>query len=356
VKINPSLNFNYQYVKDSTNKYAVLGTIPSTNNLSYNLSYQTLKTKLYFLTPHVDITFLNALNLNGGLQLILNSTKTINNNNKQIKKSFPYASITADLLKLIDTATTATSLKLFSSYALHHNYNITGTSLTDFNSYRYNTSISGISYEYILDNSAAYTYYKTLNLGTQLSLFHNKLEVGYNFEKRKSAYQYIIYVFSSTTSVSTPVLYLANADFNIHRVSINYRHNFNQLNWEGNINISNMITDTDLSGISAGQNLKVGKKVYTGGFINRFKYRNIRFGADVIYLTGVPKSNTNPYDPERETVNALSLQNAYVSWLVKTKRLNHLEVYVNGNNLAGKNQASFINYRRFFGLGIKAGI
>ena len=341
ITFSPAVNFSYRYLFNLTDYTNTL------QGQQVNTGTSRTKYKTSLLTPTLDISYKDLINVSGGFQYIVRTEP--NPYVDGYKKVFPFITASFDAARLVSESSTV-STKVYASYALSNNFNDYHYSLFDLAAqpgYILNSSTIGGSYPMPAAPDRAF---KTLSLGTDVGLLQNKLTLTYNYEKRKNVNflnanyyisndYYAALVFSDTKTLS-------------HRISIAYnlvsQHNFK---WQTSLNTTSTKYNISLPSSYLEYQL-TGKDFWTGGFTNRLQCKNWVGGIDMLYMFG---KNGNPI-AQIQNLRSFSLQNAYVGYNIKTNKLKNLEVYANGRNLLQNERSAFNNYSRYFGLGFKAGI
>lgn len=355
--IAPAVNFNYRSFNTSAANFYTYSTQTSTGSspvptaAGSSTSYTSVKT--YLLTPALNVDYKSLFNLTGGLVYILNSSNNSLSLNNDRKKAFPFVTASADVARLIDPSSSM-SVKAYGSYSLSSFFSDASASFTNAiiavqygsnNLYTYNYAT--------LTDAAFYTYkrqFKTLSLGADAGFFNNKLILSYNFENRKS-YSPII-VSSYNNNIPYNYTIFTDTKYITHRVSAGFNFvNQKDFTLKSMLNASNLKQEIELpNGFNAGI-INLDNKLWTGGWVNRLQYKNVTAGIDVLYLFA---KNINTM-AENKNLNSFSLQNVYAGLQLKTGFAKTFEVFANGRNLIQNDKSIFTDYRRYFGLGLKAG-
>ena len=340
-KLTPAVNFSYRYLYN-LNDY--------TNNWDDQVAFAgTSRTKLKtsLLTPTLDVSYKDIINVTGGLLYITKADPTPNV--ADYKKTFPFVTATIDAARIISESSTI-SAKAYGSYALSNQYNDFHYSLNDLAAqpnYILNT-VNPVNINPTL--AVPEKYFKTLSLGTDVGLLNNRLTVSYNYENRKYN-NYSLGNYSPYNSYYSPNI-LTETKYTSHRIGAAFnmasQHNFK---WQTALNATTIKHNINLPFPYIEYQL-TGKNIWTGGFTNRLQCKNWVGGIDMLYMFG---KNGNPI-AQIQNLRSFSLQNAYVGYNIKTNKLKNLEVYANGRNLLQNERSAFNNYSRYFGLGFKAGI
>jgi hypothetical protein len=367
----PSVNASYQYFKEgyTSTYYSETGPNAGSNpggglgNPS-TATYSPGGFKLYVLSPVLDISYRQVLNIQGGI--VSNVSHRNASQGQTLPRTVAFGSIGIDLLKL-DGAQRSNSLKLFGSYSRRSAYTATGYYLNDIDLNNPLTatglpSFSVITYNWngttpiLIPTTVSIPKYWIWEAGAKWSVLQNRLELEYNFERRNfsglyydAAGGFIELIFTSITSSQ-------------HRLGVSYRIvDHGDLSWRMGVNTTvlrnkNDRADPNIVGDSYPGN---GKPSFTGGWVNRVQIHRLSVGLDILYhFSG---EVYNPWDGNAYTLagkeNSWLLQNVYVGYKLPMHHKMGLEVYVDSRGLTrGGNTTYDMNPRRYYGVGGKIGI
>jgi len=338
--IEPSMNLSFRFSKQNlseTNRanFSSGGPIIQQNN-----SHQEYK--VYLLTPSLNVSYKNIFNIQGGLVANLS---TVNGD----QKTSPFVMASVDVLRLSNEPESY-SWKLFGSYSNSGNYYDNNATLLDFNNYQTIApsyySNGGVNLAFQSVNHSFHNF----QAGTVVGFFSNKLSVNYNFEKR----QYISLVNIVTSNSNAYVYPLFNSQ--LHRVGVTANIIDNsKLKWFTTVNANRVDYNYAFNLYPLGTVASSSyNKEWTGGWVNQLQIGKLSFGADMLYLINKASGFTYSYSPYGYS-NSFVLQNAYISYHIKTKAVKALEVYANTRNLVQNSGSTITDNRKFYGLGFKAG-
>jgi hypothetical protein len=348
-QIEPALNFMFRYIELRDEQFWSI----STNGLPSSRQTSTMDglRRLFLLTPSANIFYKNSLNLQGGFVYDMSDY-----NGAKVKKVFPFASVTADVLKIADPQAT-TSLKIFGSWA--HSTNMADISYP-LTGYHFGSATTNPAPSFmpgvpgpILNPTPMDSSTSILQTGATFQLPGNRLMISYNYEKRD---------FTTLATYNLPIgtgYYTAwtNTDLNAdaHRLGIMAKViEQKAVTWFSGLNITTIKLKTDdtrvFTGIDAVGDYKTADPSWTGGFTNRVSYKGIKVGADLLYH--FDQQQLPGYISTAKT-NSLVLQNVYAGYQFSLPKGRTLEVYADCRNLT-RNEKSTIRDRKFYGLGFKA--
>lgn len=340
----PAVNFSYRYTRDSVfirdyyKSYIITPPAPPfLNSTSSSQSHLTTVRKDYLLTPSLSLSYKNSINVQGGFLTILNSKKIIGID-QDIKRIFPFISTGIDVSKLAGLK--AVGVQLFGSFSQQNAFlQVDNTALTDLN--------------YLLLNPANYDPLKVYNTYKAGAVIDISALVSINYNYERGGYQFLAYQQLSNGLIITNAI---DAKFTSNRIGLN----FNIIHTSTTRFISNLnATNIKQRETIFGNDLTLGNKMWTGGWVNRVDYKNIFAGLDVLYQTGKTGAlnsyiSLNPLIAG-QNAHSFSLQNIYFGYRVKTKEFKNLEVFANGRNVWQNKKSDITDNRRFYGLGFKLG-
>jgi hypothetical protein len=285
--------------------------------------------------------------------------------NAKPEKLLPFVTATLDIAHLIDSSSTV-AVKAYGSYAQSNFLGDGNNTLPDIaTSYiplpvigpdnnQLNLSYQNYSYNYYPNFTYLQNLYRTFNTisaGLTVSPVKSSLTLGYFFEK--TGYTNLAYVYAPDYVGATQItINSLDASLVLNRVSLDYRlANNSQFNWQTGINAT-MIKQTYT--ISPTANTTRGNNTWTGGWVNRLKYRDFFAGVDVLYQVG-EKVYTQQTDGSvtSATINSFSLQNLYAGYTLKANHINNLQVFANARNLFQNKKEDITDDLRYYGLGFR---
>lgn len=366
----PSVNFSYRYTRDSTANSIYMTNYTGTsqqdlnNPSSYSISRDRsfYKRKDYLLLPSLSISYKKSINIQGGFLAVLDSRKSLNlMDTTSLKRIFPFVSATIDVSSL--AGINAVGIKLYGSYSKQNilsqtnNTQLTGVDLVNTNT---------LATQTVINNSGLITYYpaagynplKTFNnymAGADISITP-LIAVNYTFER---GYLLIPVTYSANIASGNVLSYTiyTNTKYTRNRIGLNFNIiNKGTIRFVSGINAANIHQRLQLFNAPA----DLGKKMWTGGWVNRLEYNNIFAGLDVLYQTGAGNS-VNPYVTyypliPGQNAHSFSLQNIYFGYKLQTKQFKNLEVFANGRNVWQNKKSDITDNRRFYGVGFKLGL
>lgn len=358
--LEPSVNFSYRNTRDTIlTGYHNDETVNAPGfpvNRGYSISHIGFRRKDYLLAPSLGLSFRNSINIQGGYLTVLNSKKSFGTYNKKIERWFPFASASINVSQL--AGFNIVGVKLFGSYSkqnallqLDNDEALMGLVPGANQNYGYSTDI-------IIYKAINYDPLKTSNsykAGAVIDIT-NLVSLTYNFE-RGNFQTPVVYTISTGGGSDFSYTEIAETKLTTNRIGINF-------------NIVHTAAARFISAINA-TNIKqqanlfdsdktFGGKMWTGGWVNRFDYKNIFAGIDVLYQTGT--TGTVPYSAAyyplilNQVPRSFSLQNLYAGYLIKIDKFTNLEVFANGRNVWQNKKSTITDERRFYGLGFKLGL
>lgn len=368
--IEPSLDFSYRKVKDSifNEEYSYSGYNVNLNSpptmVSYNQQYG--RYSVYLLTPSMEFAYKDIFNLQGGLDILLNSNKDFAPIYKR-RRFFPFVTTSLDIAKWADMSNV--SLKIFGSFArqnelLDDNY----ATLGDF--YLQGTSsspqfITGSNstgnYTYVYNYYDFYQPYNNYQAGAELGILKH-FTIDYSFEYRYNITQ-VLEIVPVGANYGQFATALVNAKTITNRIGLNYDLNSGNFDWKTGLNATESKLQLVGSGTPYLNNINssyLGKgHRWTGGFTNRWACGNFFAGADLLYQLGErPYSLANAlvggstYVPPSNK-NSFAVQNLYAGTKIKIDHSKYAEIYFNSRNILQNYYSDITDLRRFYGLGFK---
>jgi hypothetical protein len=330
----PSLNFTFRYHNNSYRQLEQTYNQPSTLPLEYSSEGYSSYGRFYTLSPSLNITYSNSFNLNGGIVTNLSYLDI-----DDVKRVFPFVSTSVDVIQLIKKGS-ASNLKFFASIASTQNLFDNYYQLDDFHSYF--TQMSGDMNAYA--NPALNKNKTSIQFGSSLGLFNNKIKFDYNHEKRETTELVLLPHPTGYRYVTITGKTWYNRFRLIGKVS-----ETDHFSWQPGLSLTRVKSDYDgISGTS--ESITLNDKSWNGGFVNRFSIGDFQLGVDFLFKLNETKYN---FSRKKDDVyNSFGLQNLYVGYQFKTISKS-IDVYLTGRNVLRNDNAQFTDNRRYYGLGVK---
>jgi len=361
--IEPSLNFSFRKY-DESYRDSSYNLVTSNGPPSLQVSEESggYNSKLYLLTPSLNISYKNMLNLQGGLVSLLNSGNDFNSA-YPLSRIFPFLSASVDVFKL--AGVNQMSLAVFGSlsreselledpYALLSGYAVSNP--INQGTATFTTNLSNIP---VLPYSD-FNPLKALNnyqAGLALGLSKN-FSIGYNFAENYGGNLAAVYIPYGTNGQELVYEYYYSK-VSTNRIGLNYVYTAGNFTWRTGLNVAQQklsTVDPNFNNAGYADYLSKGHR-YSGGFTNRFTYKTLFAGFDILYQLGERPIGLENISPNGIVsppgVNSVSLQSLYFGSQVKIRDLRYAEVFANFRNIAQNNSGDITDNRRFYGLGIK---
>lgn len=339
----PRVNFTYRHAVDSNT--SVYKGIFNNSVVSGNQHTNFTKLKMVTVTPSLAITYADVFSLQAGFQKITNTNQSQLYGYKA-PNLLPFASVGINVPGLNNAGT---HLSIFGSYAKTMAY------LTDMPGYL----MGKISLSTTESNGVIYNKfnpYKTFDqvaVGANLSLLNNKVVFNYNYSIHK--FSTVVFLAYSTGGGYGYIYTLPETRVDMHRFGVTVDAiKGGVFGWTSNLNATvinrgkyNFAEPTLLPAKFYNPN----RNLVTGGFINRFTYKNIFAGADVLYCFKQEK-----YDQLKNytgNYNSFVLQNAYIGFKPNFTKFKNAEVFANVRNLVQNPASDIADNRKFYGFGFK---
>lgn len=370
----PSLNLSYAKTTDSV-QTNLSSFFTSINNPPFqygpfespaNSGLHNVFT-LYSMIPSLNLYWGNAFDVQGGVQTgsILFRGQTYNRTNA-------FFNFAVDLLKFHD-GNNPSALKLFVSYAKApeinmNDYALTGLGEKDGFSYTIPGTIGGTAFPFNLPYAGPFLYggfievpnrqyYWAGEAGIHLSTPGGKFQMDYNFERR----DYLDFLFPYHGLYITSGVYVQNMRTTLDHVGISARIiDDKDISWLSSLNLTCIKLDfflqspPDETGTPSGD-LGNGNPSWTGGWANRWHFRNFSAGLDILYHFN-EAYNFYLFSTTVKRQNNLLLQNIYLSYRLSLTRGRVLELSLESRNLSQNSSSDLTDERRFYGIGAKVGI
>ncbi|HVU56332.1 MAG TPA: hypothetical protein VHD83_14805 [Puia sp.] len=366
----PSLNASYQYL-NQTYAQAYLsqsgalgnGGVISTNPI-LNTATQGRGYKLWVLTPTLDITYKQLLNIQGG---IVKNVSSGNSTGVTLPRTSAFGSIAIDVLRL-DGMSRSNSLKLFGSYAQRSIYFVTDFSLNDIGNanspFKYpingnaSTVLGSIYSPVIVLPMISIPKYWVWEAGAHWSVLKDRLQIDYNLERRNLS------TLNTTIGTGGVISYFFNWTSIQHRVSVNVRViDKGDVTWQSGLNTTVLRAKPDPGQQTMWDPSIIGdrfpsnnKPSFTGGWTNRVQCHRVSVGMDLLYHFSGEDVVFYSFGPLTSFTrgNAWLAQNIYIGYKVPLQEKIGLEVYVDSRGLVRGGSTSFMTTpSRYYGIGGK---
>jgi hypothetical protein len=381
ITLTPAVNLSYRYLgasqKDSTHTFSTTGSgIPGFGYSTFGTGNDS---KLLLLNPSLSLNFKDIFYVQGGFTDILNTQQHYNfyfpvaGQTSKTPRILSYLTGALDVLKL--AGVNDMKLKIFASFAQHTPL-LDDPSISLYSFYPPSTSASSTNIPTITDYTATspfrtyvsipstqYNPYAKLNnyeAGFTWDILKN-LSINYTYEDKYAGTLATVkysYYDGSITQYDNVTYYVKSTT---NRLGLNYALNTSNFTWKTSFNIAQEKLSPDDNVLTNIYNAYLGNgHRYSGGFTNRFQYKNLFAGADLLYQDGQrpldlnavnPYSSPNPVGPPN--VYLFSLQSLYLGTQLKITHTQYAELYFNTRTILQNNPTYFTDNRRFYGLGLK---
>ncbi len=341
--IEPAVDIAFQNLDYDYYKGVIGGT-------SESWKRNDAKWKRLTVTPSVAVYYKNIFNVQGGF--LKDATKIVKNSYRK-KKIYPFVSVAANVLP----EKAKVNWKIYGSYGksfLSHelinmlndfNYNIYPKNIIASN----DADLKSSFFNYVVE--AQEQYNNRYHAGTVLSLLQNKLSISYNYLQAENFLMVPYHPFPSVDDMYVP----AKNTMQNNQVAINsVIANNKKFEWRQGlyINFLNNRIQPDKSSYRGTENYHMDRSIW-GGWTNRFSYKNISLGFDILYSIEKKKEE---YFVEKEKHNSLLLQHAFIGYTITCKNDKNIDIYISARNLADSYvQPLAADRRKYFGAGLKVG-
>jgi len=320
--------------------------------------------KLYVLTPTIDISYKQVLNIQAGVISNVSHRDPVYAA-IMLPRISAFGSVAVDLLKL-DGVSRSNSLQLFASASRRSLYSFSDNSLNDVDGrhtpYRYIYPGGGfLMVGNIFPERSYYTMpsvdevpkYWAWETGLSWKAMHGRLQVDYNFERRNFSRA----VVSSLGNGNYKYL-LNTVSSSQHRLGVNYRLiEHSEVSWMmgANTTVLRVYDVAEPSPYIIGDNTPGNKRPsFTGGWVNRIQWHRFSLGLDLLY-----HFSAELYDPFYSPQlaarrNGWILQNVYAGYKIPTHGKRSLEIYADCRGLSGGGTLSAMEVpgaRKYYGVG-----
>lgn len=341
--VEPSVNVMFRYLKND-NEYSQASTTNG-NITSISTSTFNQEGRIFLLTPSINLYYNNSFNIQGGL--VANLSKTYG---QKIRKTLPFVTTSVDVLRLTQ-AGNPTSLKFFASLAQADNLGDLSPNLENPGAVTPFHFFGPIASSPVPSGLAPDNSFWIWQTGTRLGILNDLLTVNYFFERRN---------FTAEVFIQMPSNYIIvypDMTSSSHHLNINATvFNKQSIYWRTGLNATRIKskTDGDLPYYSAHTvlgDLNSDKASWTGGWVNRFSWKQFTAGLDILYYFNPDQL---PTIPGNSKVDALSLQNVYIGYKLDLKGTKGLELYADCRNPKQDKDLKISGNRKYYGLGVKA--
>jgi hypothetical protein len=359
--IQPSLNFTYRNVLDSTNYINSVHSVYTGSSDVTNVypSYARTLASRFMLTPAVDINFKDIFDVNAGFVTVLNSIKDTSAT-AHISHVYPFVSTSFNLAKMLGI--TIVKLQLFASYSKQ------GAVLEDASTALYNFQ-PAVNPGSVLTNPgdpALPHKNDSYQAGMDVGLFKN-FSVSYNYEYKYYT-SYIDAIDITEVGTFTDIIPVNSRVVTTH-LSAHYSIHTSKFSWMSTLTGTEShleAVDTAVGNIYNSTYLGRGHR-WSGGMTNRFTYKNYFGGIDLLYQAGERPADLvnalvlNDNAPEIPAVsnlnnNSFTIQNIFFGLRFKVRYTKFVELYASGNNIFQNSSSTITDGRRYYGLGFKTGL
>jgi hypothetical protein len=354
--IEPALDLRYSNTKDTASQFE---KIDFGSGGLQSATYSTNSSgKIYLLTPSLTLGYKNIFGLQGGVLTILNSL-----HGAPIKSNYPFVSGSFDILKAAN-GSSASSLKLFGSYAKSRDFSDPSYPLSDFTISPAQKNDAIVLVNYTFYPAPPYSYVNSINLspwiaetGITFTTKGQRFFASYNYERR--AFNTSVVITGPTgNNGSLNEQYGEGVVSSTHRLAVNAKIMAEKdFDWFSGITAAilsvNNVKATYVANEYVTGDYNTAGPSLTGGWVNRARYKNLSFGLDFMYHVNQQVFVMNPAysTPIQQKANSLLLQNVYVGYKIKTT-----ELYIAARNLFENSKGDIINGNRYYGLGFKSAI
>jgi|GEM_PF-616472 len=369
--VEPSVNASYQHYKNGYSyiDYSMAGPNvgPGTVNLgtgSTSGSRGGASANLYILTPAIDISYKQGLDVQGGFTANLSH---VQGNQQGLKRVFPFASATVDLLGFGHQGE-HNSLKLFGSYAQRDGFVYPDYNLTDLSESPGFLGMGipgggvwtggGLPVGFPATNNIKYFW--VWQTGASFATKDKRWQLSYHLERLN---------FGTLGYVSGPYYPPNTWVIVVYPEWKSSRHSFRVLgriadkgnfSWQSGLtatvirNKTNLYPDTYVNE-PLGEHAKGNDKPsWTGGWTHRLRYKDLSAGIDMLYhfnreVNTILSSGAAGYF----RTNTFLLQNIYIAYQLHLRGKTGLEIYADSRALVRGDRSELLDARRYYGVGGK---
>lgn len=337
-KFSPAVNLSFRHIRQIYFQESRITN--GTNPTQISTTHGTDMASQLLVTPSFDISLKDYFNLNAGILADISAHKQ--------KTFYPFASATIDILGMANPVS-GHSWKLFASYAsagffydhAYFMFDLTNSPIPQF---------SFLTYTHPMNPAVPDSTFYNFQAGTVLSLFRDKFQFSYHFEKRD---------FNTTLPIQLPngpfIFVSPEVLSTAHRFQISLKAiESNTTSWFTSIHASHIrsviegFPDFTSTGVIGDVYNK--ERSWTGGWNNRLTVNNFSLGFDLI-------AHLNPYLNNGFFIyekNLLSLQHAFIGYMIKQDKFKNAEIFISAKNIyRNEGHSSFKEPRRYYGAGFK---
>ena len=357
LEFESTLNMTYRDFEDSI-VYNTTRSSYSPNVTPYayteTLSSRTAY-KSFLLTPTVDLFYKDAFNIQGGAIALLNRGAAPSGTTSpgHILPFFNFAFSPARLVGL-----KAIKWQIYASYARQSQ--ATGDEYSSLTTYSLMIPPGAVPYVFRgYDQNQQYNNY---HLGSSVGISRN-FSITYTYEYKNFSY------FSESRVPLDANGGIGFIPFNgravTTRFSLNYNLHSPTLTWNARLTGSEtelQVTDNpQLIALYNASYLGQGHR-WSGGYTNRFVFKNYFAGIDFLYQLGARPDNlinalaTAPDFIAPSDNNSFTIQNVYFGTRIRIPGIKYVDLFANGRNILQNNSSAITDNRRYYGLGFKCGI
>jgi len=319
--------------------------------------------KLYVLTPTIDISYKEVLNIQAGVVSNISHRDPVHAA-IMLPRTSAFGSVAVDLLKL-DGVQRTSSLQFFASASQRGLYSFSDNSLNDVDGnhtpYRYIYPGGLLMVGNIFQERSYYTMpsvdrapkYWAWETGVSWKEMQGRLQIDYNFERRNFSRAVVTDLGNGNYTY-----WLNTVSSSQHRLAVNYRLIDNAgVSWMMGVNttVLRVYNVAEPSPYIFGDNTPGNKRPsFTGGWVNRIQYHGFSLGLDLLYHFSAELYD--PFDSYQLAArrNGWVLQNVYAGYKIPTHSKKNLEIYAACRGLAGGGTLSSMEVpggRKYYGVG-----
>jgi hypothetical protein len=350
ISLTPNVNLTYKKITGDGSYYTTVNTQQPVMNYSFARNVSS-KASLFLLTPSITLNYDEGVLLQGGFQKPLNNDMYSAHKVKQTEM-LPFVNVGVDVLKATGTASKDMALLFSGSYA--RSLAISGEpflSLSDQIMYGGSTNI--YPYRPGTDFSRKFDQFQA---GISFSMLQNRLMFSYNYQLVKTVdYITAVLFFAPSYTFYENVQY--DRQTHVNRFALNadvlskgmfkWRSALNISVFKNNLSSADPYTNSYLTSFTK-------KNFVTGGMVNRFNYKQLSAGLDLLYCFNQERFGGLSSSLPGNNYYSINLQNIYAGYSFKAYGLKNIEIYANSRNMLMTNASTITDNRRFYGLGFKA--
>jgi hypothetical protein len=282
--IDPSLNFMYRHVTDTLSLKEQTFEDSVSTPYAGSVSGSKGTFKLSLLTPSLNIYYKNILDIQGGFVAILNKEDI--GSNYPVQRMLPFVSASLNISEAAKLQ--AVKLSIYGSFSRQNDFlndpyvTLSGFTLLGF------AGANIPQYSSIPISYSPYNTYQTYNNyqgGFVFGLGRN-FTLDYNFRKNYYATLAVFLIPIDANETGQEDLY-EKVSAITNRAGISYTIHSGIFTWVTGLNTTESKLQLANAAISPSLNqyLSTGHR-WTGGFTNRFTYKNLFAGLDILYQVG----------------------------------------------------------------------